>query len=105
MIYSGKIDSKKNETCIPGSDNDLCGFNHIEKYNNNLNDLVIIIDIKGKISIGVVNPEINSLSLLFVLIGQISPISLFKVSWEYNHIYIRLCNLYHHTALYLSDLL
>ena len=88
MIYSGKIDSKKNETCIPGSDNDLCGFNHIEKYNNNLNDLVIIIDIKGKISIGVVNPEINSLSLLFVLIGQISPISLFKVSWEYNHIYI-----------------
>ena len=88
MIYSGNIESKKNETFIPGSDNDLCGFSHIEKYNNNVNDLVIIIDIKGKISIGVVNQETKSLSLLFVLLGQISPISLFKVSWEYNHIYI-----------------
>ena len=88
MIYSGNIGSKKNETFIPGSDNDLCGFSHIEKYNNNVNDLVIIIDIKGKISIGVVNQETKSLSLLFVLLGQISPISLFKVSWEYNHIYI-----------------
>jgi hypothetical protein len=88
MIYSGKIESKKNETYIPGSDNDLCGFNHIEKYNNNLNDLVILIDIKGKISIGVVDQETKSLSLLFVLMGQMSPISLFKVSWEYNHIYI-----------------
>ena len=88
MIYSGNIKSKKNETFIPGSDNDLCGFSHIEKYNNNVNDLVIIIDIKGKISIGIVNQETKSLSLLFVLLGQISPISLFKVSWEYNHIYI-----------------
>jgi len=88
MIYSGNIESKKNETFIPGSDNDLCGFSHIEKYNNNVNDLVIIIDIKGKISIGIVNQETKSLSLLFVLLGQISPISLFKVSWEYNHIYI-----------------
>ena len=88
MIYSGNIESKKIETFIPGSDNDLCGFSHIEKYNNNVNDLVIIIDIKGKISIGEVNQETKSLSLLFVLLGQISPISLFKVSWEYNHIYI-----------------
>ena len=88
MIYSGKIDSKKNENCIPGSEDDLCGFSYIEKYNNNLNDLVILIDIKGKISIGVVDQETKSLSLLFVLMGQMSPISLFKVSWEYNHIYI-----------------
>ena len=88
MIYSGKIDSKKNENFIPGSDNDLCGFCYIEKYNNNLNDLVILIDIKGKISIGVVDQENKLLSLLFVLMGQMSPISLFKVSWEYNHIYI-----------------
>ena len=88
MIYSGKIGSKKNENCIPGSEDDLCGFSYIEKYNNNLNDLVILIDIKGKISIGVVDQETKSLSLLFVLMGQMSPISLFKVSWEYNHIYI-----------------
>jgi hypothetical protein len=88
MIYSGKIGSKKNENCIPGSEDDLCGFSYIEKYNNNLNDLVILIDIKGKISIGVVDQETKSLSLLFVLIGQMSSISLFKVSWEYNHIYI-----------------
>jgi len=88
MIYSGKIDSKKNENFIPGSDNDLCGFCYIEKYNNNLNDLVILIDIKGKISIGVVDQENKLLSLLFVLMGQMSAISLFKVSWEYNHIYI-----------------
>ena len=88
MIYSGKIGSKKNENCFPGSEDDLCGFSYIEKYNNNLNDLVILIDIKGKISIGVVDQETKSLSLLFVLIGQMSPISLFKVSWEYNHIYI-----------------
>ena len=88
MIYSGKIESKKNEFCIPGSENDLCGFCYIEKYNNNLNDLIILIDIKGKISIGVVDQETKSLSLLFVLMGQMSSISLFKVSWEYNHIYI-----------------
>ena len=88
MISIGKIDSKKVENNIPGSENDLCGFSYIEKYKNNLNDLVFEMDIKGKVYIGTINQETKSLNLLFVLTDQLSPISLFKVSFEYNHIYI-----------------
>ena len=88
MIHIGKIDNKKIELSIPASEFDLCGFDYVDKYNNLINDLVIEMDIKGKIYIGLINKETKSLNLLFVLTEQISPITLFKVSFEYNHIYI-----------------
>ena len=88
MINIGKIDNSKNELSIPGSEYDLCGFNYINKYNNILSELVIEIDIKGKVYIGTINKEEKSLSLLFVLFIQLSEISIFKVNFEYNHIYI-----------------
>ena len=87
MISIGKIEDKKIEMSIPGSEYDLCGFNYIEKHNY-INDLVIEIDVKGNIFIGLINQISKSLSLLFVLPGQLSPISCFKVNFEYNHIYI-----------------
>ena len=83
-----KIDIKVIEFSIPGSENDLCGFYYKDKYNNILSDLVIEMDVKGKLYIGTINKETKSLSLLFVLTDQLSPITLFKVSFEYNHIYI-----------------
>ena len=87
MINIGKIEDKKVEMSIPGSEYDLCGFNYIDKHNY-LNDLVIEIDIRGTIFIGLVDQNSKSLSLLFVLTGQLSPISFFRVNFEYNHIYI-----------------
>ena len=88
MISIGKFDNKKIEYIIPGSEDDLCGFSYIDKYKNNFNDLVIEMDINGRIYIGLISLETKSLSLLFVLIGQLSPISLFKVNFENDHIYI-----------------
>ena len=87
MINIGNIDNKKIEYSIPGSEFDLCGFSYIDKYNN-LVDLVFEIDIKGKIYIGLVNHEAKSLSLLYVLADQLPQITLFKVSYEFNHLYI-----------------
>ena len=88
MITVGKIENKVLDFSIPGSENDLCGFYYKDKYNNLLSNLVIEMDIKGKIYIGTINKETKSLSLLFVLTDQINPITLFKASFEYNHIYI-----------------
>jgi hypothetical protein len=79
---------KKSEVSMPGSEYDLCGFYYIEKFNNIVDDLIIEIDVKGKIYIGFVNKIIQALSLLYVIMNYPSPISLFKVSFEYNHIYI-----------------
>ena len=87
VINIGKIDTSKIDVSIPGSENDLCGFNYIHKYNT-LNDLVIEIDIKGKVYIGTINKEEKTINLLFVLSVQLSQISTFKVNFEYNHIYI-----------------
>lgn len=87
LISAGTIDNKKIEYTLPGSEYDLCGFSYIDKYNNLLDDLVIEMDVKGKIYIGLINKEEKSLSLLYVMTDQLSPISLFKVSFEYNHIY------------------
>lgn len=87
MVYIGKSEDKAFELSIPGSEYDLCGFNYIDKYND-LNDFVIEMDIKGKIYIGQINKNSKLISLLFVLTDQITQISLFKVSFEYNHIYI-----------------
>jgi hypothetical protein len=88
IINSGKIDMKKSEVSMPGSEYDLCGFYYIEKFNNIVDDLIIEMDVKGKIYIGFVNKIIQALSLLYVIMNYPSPISLFKVSFEYNHIYI-----------------
>ena len=88
IINSGKIDNKKSEISINGSEYDLCGFYYIDKYNNIVDDLIIEIDVKGKLYIGFVNKIIQSLSLLYVITNCPAPISLFKVSFEYNHIYI-----------------
>ena len=87
MISFGKIEDKRIESSIPGSEYDLCGFSYIDKYND-LNNLVIEMDIKGKIYIGLIHQNSKSLSLLFVLTDQLSQISLFKVSLEFNHIYV-----------------
>ena len=87
MISFGKIEDKRIESSIPGSEYDLCGFSYINKYND-LNNLVIEMDIKGKIYIGLIHQNSKSLSLLFVLTDQLSQISLFKVSLEFNHIYV-----------------
>ena len=87
VINIGKIEDKKMEMSIPASEFDLCGFYYIDKYNY-LNDLVIEIDIKGNIFIGLIDQNTKSLSLLFVLTGQLSPLSCFKVNFELHHIYI-----------------
>jgi hypothetical protein len=88
MIYGGKITEKKSEFSLNGNKEDLFGFYYIDNYNNIFNDLVVEIDEKGKILIGTINKEIKGLDLLFVLNEQITSPSLFKVSFEYNHIYI-----------------
>jgi hypothetical protein len=87
MIYSAKIDSKNLEYSLPGSEDYLCGFYYEENYKN-LKDLVIQIDISGKIYIGLINKEQKCIDLIYVLIQEINQITLFKVDLEYNHIYI-----------------
>ena len=88
IISAGKINEKKIDFSLSGSEYDLIGFFYVDNYNNLFNDLVIDMDSKGKIYIGTINKNDKTLSLLFVLIDQLSPTSLFKVSFEYNHIYI-----------------
>ena len=88
IIYSGKINEKKIEKYFPGSDEDLCGFYYIENYNNILKDLIIEMDIYGKIYIGAITQEKNGINYLYVLAEQMTHISLFKLDLEYNHIYI-----------------
>jgi hypothetical protein len=88
MISAGKITDTKIEFSLPGSEDDLIGFYYIDDYNNLFKDLVIEMDIKGKIYIGTVDKENKALSLLFVYTEQMTLASLFKVSFEYNHIYI-----------------
>ena len=87
MIYSAKIDSKNLEYSLPGSEDYLCGFYYEENFKN-LKDLVIQIDISGKIYIGSINKEQKCIDLIYVLIQEINQITLFKVDLEYNHIYI-----------------
>ena len=87
MIYSAKIDSKNLEYSLPGSEDYLCGFYYEENYKN-LKDLVIQIDISGKIYIGSINKEQKCIDLIYVLNQEINQITLFKVDLEYNHIYI-----------------
>ena len=88
LIYSGQINEKKIEKYIPGSEDDLCGFYYIENYNNILRDLIIEMDISGRIFLGTVNKEKNCIIYLYVLIDQMINISLFKLDLEYNYIYI-----------------
>ena len=87
MIYSAKIDSKNLEYSLPGSEDYLCGFYYEENYKN-IKDLIIQIDISGKIYIGSINKEQKCIDLIYVLIQEINQITLFKVDLEYNHIYI-----------------
>ena len=70
-----------------GSESALAGFGYLYK-NNYLNDIIITFDINGKLIIGSIKSGNKNIEILFVSTNQLSPISLFKVNWEYNHIYI-----------------
>ena len=53
-----------------------------------LNDIIVTFDINGRLVIGNIKTGNKNIELLFVSNNQLSPISLFKVNWDYNHIYI-----------------
>ena len=87
MISMGQINNKTIET-FPGSENNLCGFNYIDKYDHALKDFVIEMDEEGKLYIGVIDKESKSLNLLFVFTVQLPKLCFFKANFENNHIYI-----------------
>ena len=81
------IDSKNMIGDMVGGDYALAGFSYLYK-NNYLSDIVVTFDINGRLIIGNIKTGNKNIELLFVSINQLSPISLFKVNWNYNHIYI-----------------
>ena len=81
------IESKNMIGSILGGDYALEGFSYLYK-NNYLNDIIVTFDINGRLVIGNIKPGNKNIELLFVSTNQLSPISLFKVNWDYNHIYI-----------------
>ena len=81
------IDSKNMIKTIIGGENELVGFSYLYK-NNMLNDIIITLDINGRLIIGTIKNDNKNIELLFVSLNQLPSISLFKVNWDYNHIYI-----------------
>ena len=81
------IESKNMIGSILGGDYALEGFSYLYK-NNYLNDIIVTFDINGRLVIGNIKTGNKNIELLFVSNNQLSPISLFKVNWDYNHIYI-----------------
>ena len=81
------IDSKNMIQSIIGGESELVGFSYLYK-NNFLNDIVITLDINGRLIIGTIKNDNKNIELLFVSLNQLASISLFKVNWDYNHIYI-----------------
>ena len=81
------IDSKNMIKSIVGADSELVGFSYLYK-NNLLNNLIITLDINGRLIIGTIRSDNTNIELLFVSLNQLTSISLFKVNWDYNHIYI-----------------
>ena len=81
------IESKNMIGDLLGGETALAGFSYLYK-NNYLNDIVVTFDINGRLVIGNIKTGNKNIEILFVSTNQLSPISLFKVNWEYNHIYI-----------------
>jgi WD40 repeat protein len=81
------IDSKNMIQSIIGGESELVGFSYLYK-NNFLNDIVITLDINGRLIIGTIKNDNKNIELIFVSLNQLASISLFKVNWDYNHIYI-----------------
>ena len=80
------IDSKNMRNTIVGGNNELVGFSYLYK-NDIYNNLVITLDNNGRLIIGTIKDDKN-IELLFVSPNQLTEISLFKVNWDYSHIYI-----------------
>jgi DNA-binding beta-propeller fold protein YncE len=80
------IDSKNMRNTIIGGNNELVGFSYLHK-NDIYNNLVVTLDNNGRLIIGTIKDDKN-LELLFVSPNQLTEISLFRVNWDYNHIYI-----------------
>ena len=81
------IDSKNMIKSIAGGDSELVGFSYLYK-NNIVNDIIITLDINGRLIIGTLTKDNKNIELLFLSLNQLTDISLFKVNWDYNHIYI-----------------
>jgi len=81
------INSKNMISNIIGGDSTLVGFSYLYK-NNYLNDIIVTFDINGRLIIGNIKSSNKNIEILFVSINQLSPISLFKINWDYNQIYI-----------------
>ena len=81
------IDSKNMIKSIIGGDTELVGFSYLYK-NNLFNDIVITLDINGRLIIGTIKDSNKNIELLFVSPNQLPSISMFKVNWDYNHIYV-----------------
>jgi len=81
------IDSKNMIQTLIGGESELVGFSYLYK-NNFLNDIVITLDINGRLIIGTIKNDNKNIELIFVSLNQLASISLFKVNWDYNHIYI-----------------
>ena len=79
------IDSKNMMKSLIGGENELVGFSYLYK-NNVMNDIVITLDTNGKLIIGTIKND--NIQILFLSLNQLTSISLFKVNWDYNHIYI-----------------
>ena len=80
-------DSKNMIKTIIAGDNELVGFSYLYK-NNTLNNIIITLDSTGRLVIGTITKDNKSIELLFVSPNQLDTISLFKVNWDNNHIYI-----------------
>ena len=81
------IESKNMIGWLTSGDYPLTGFSYLYK-NNYLNDIIVTFDVNGKLAIGNIKDGNKTIDLFFVSINQLSPISLFKVNWDYDHIYI-----------------
>ena len=81
------IDSKNMINTIIGGDSELVGFSYLYK-NDTLSNIVITLDVNGRLIIGTIKNDNKSIELLFVSPNQLTAISLFRVNWDYSHIYI-----------------
>ena len=81
------VDSKNMMKTIIAGNNELVGFSYLYK-NNSLDNIIITLDSTGCLVIGTIEKDNESIEIIFMSPNQLNPISLFKVNWDYNHIYI-----------------
>ena len=82
------VDSKNKLASVPASEDNLCGFEYYYD-SNKIQNFIITYDIKGRLLIGFLNNNSTKfINLYYVLLNQMTEISLFKVDFDHHKIFI-----------------